>query len=144
MCPSHPLGAYGALSLPSDLVMPGCWDPGDIFHGHSKNYEGPAGRGAHHDRASSQPGLWVAPALVSPGLWVAPALVGPGLWVAPALVGPGLWVVPTLGSSFECQTGKLAPLGRATTVELFIPRAQLRAGQVLDRTGRIEKPPLTA
>lgn len=54
--------------------------------------------------------------------------------MAPALVGRGLWVVPTLGSSFECQTGKWAPLGRATTVELFIPWAQLRAGQVLDRT----------
>lgn len=110
------------------------WDPGNIFHGHSKNYEGPAGRGAHHDQASSQPGLWVAPALVSPGLWV-----------APALVGPGLWVVPTLGSSFKCQTEKLAPLGRAMTVELFIPQAQLRAGQLgQDSTGRIEKPPLTA
>lgn len=50
-------------------------------------------------------------------------------------VGPGLWVTPSLGSSFkyENQTGKLAPLGRAVTVELFIPWAQQRAGQVLVR-----------
>lgn len=72
----------------------------------------------------------------------------PGLWVALALVGPGLWVTATLGSSFkyDCQTGKLAPLGRAMTVELFIPWAQHRAGQSLgqDSPGRIEKPPLAA
>lgn len=128
MCPSHPLGHTElCLFLMTWLCLASVGIGG-----------GTLGISSMVIAKAMEVQLAEEPTMTEPqvnGIWAAPALISRGLWVALDLVGPGLWVTPTLGSSFkcECQTGKLAPLGRAVTVELFIPWVQQSAGQVLVR-----------